>query len=97
MSRKDGAMKFIIFLPIILLVACSSMIKSAKVDECYRNQWHSGLWRVSQIGEDQLTLVEITAGQESLERIKVVGPWYGGWNPETCPNIKKNWSTPVNQ
>lgn len=88
-------LKFLILA--ILFSACSSLPQRAKLHECYRNNWHDGLWQVSQTTEDQVTLVEIPSAQQSLGRVKIVGPWYGGWVMETCPKQEQNWSKPLPQ
>lgn len=85
----------LIFISLIFF-GCSSITSQARLGECYRNRWHDGLWRVSQLGEDQVTLVEVPSTPEQLERIKVVGRWYGGWNLEVCPQNVKNWKNTKN-
>lgn len=83
------------FLTLLLFVSCSSLPSRARVGECYRNNWHAGLWRVSQVTEDQVTLIEIPQLAGALGTVKVVGPWYGGWVLDACPAQEKNWATPL--
>ena len=82
-----------IFLSLLLLSSCSSLVGKSQTGQCWRHKWESGLWLVKKVDEEQVIIEQIPENEKdpTIGKIKVVGPYYGGWYLSNCPKNYRNW------
>lgn len=90
-------MKLISFVLLVLLPliqSCSTLVGKSEVGQCWRHKWESGLWLVKKVDEEQVIIEQIPEHEKDpiIGKIKVIGPWYGGWYLSHCPKNYQDWS-----